>query len=217
VLWLTFYDLILGKMYMVQCNEKRQQCMEPHIIDNNIGDCTLANYGGGGFPSTYYIVDGNDGAVRSRPTILEAYFNNNNNAEIPGQLKLLELTPTTAAETEITTNTHTKENAAVESKSANSNRNEVATTTTTSINLSINVIAEGKPGFGRDSSMAYYHRRHDNNNNNSNSNNNDNDLLFISLLDLQGIDTPETQVAKLAIFERITSSTQQEEEKIQQE
>jgi hypothetical protein len=213
VLWLTFYDLILGKMYMVQCNEIKQQCMEPYIIDNNIGDRTLANYGGGGFPSTYNIVDGDDGAVQSRPTILEAYFSNNN-AERAGKLKLLELTPTTAVETEITTNMHTKENTAVESKSVNNNRNEVTTTTTaaTSNDLSINVIAEGKQGFGRDSSMAYYHRRHDNNNNNSNSNNNDNDLLFISLLDLQGIDTPETQVEKLAIFERISSSTQQEEE-----
>ena len=64
--------------------------------------------------------------------------------------------------------------------------------------------------------MAYYHRRHDddnNSNNNSNSNNNDNDLIFISLLDLQGIDTPETQVAKLAIFERTSFSTQQEKAK----
>jgi hypothetical protein len=74
--WLTFYDLILGKMYMVQCNEIKQQCMELYIIDNNIGDCALANYGGGGFQSTY-----------------------NNNAESAGQLKLLELTPTTAAVT----------------------------------------------------------------------------------------------------------------------
>ncbi|OEU05854.1 hypothetical protein FRACYDRAFT_257843 [Fragilariopsis cylindrus CCMP1102] len=218
VLWLTFYDLILGKMYMVQCNEIKEQCMEPYIIDSNIGDRTLANYGGGGFPSTYNIVDGDDGAAQSRPTILEAYFNNNY-AESTGQLKLLELTPTAETETEIeiTTNTHTKENAAVESKSANNNRNEVttATTTTKSNDIYINVIAEGKQGFGRDSSMAYYHRRHDDNNsnNNSNSNNNDNDLLFISLLDLQGIDTPETQVAKLAIFERISFSTQQEEEK----
>ena len=184
VLWLTFYDLILGKMYMVQCNEIQQQCMEPCIIDSNIGDRTLANYGGGGFPSTYNIVDGDDGAVQSRPTILEAYFNNNN-AESTGQLKLLELTPTAETETEITTNTHTKENAAVESKSVNNNRNEVTKATTTKSNdLYINVIAEGKQGFGRDSSMAYYHRRHDDNNsnNNSNSNNNDNDLLFISLL-----------------------------------
>jgi hypothetical protein len=84
------------------------------------------------------------------------------------------------------------------------NRNEATTSTN---NSSISVIAEGKQGFGRDSSLAYYHRRH----NNNNSNNNDNDLLFISLLDLQGIDTPETQVAKFAIFERISSSTQEEE------
>ena len=88
------------------------------------------------------------------------------------------------------------------------NRNEATTSTN---NSSISVIAEGKQGFGRDSSMAYYHRRHDNNNNNNNSDINDNDLLFISLLDLQGIDTPETQVAKFAIFERISSSTQEEE------